>query len=778
MPTNVVAAVLSQSRRRGPRRGRGRRSSPASSTAAWCLHEPPPHDRSAAVGHSTCASTATRSSSNGTKRPVDVGRRRGPAARHRTHRRRPHERARPERHARCHDRADAIDRPDAALRRRRLRRRPAPARPRSSARSAGRTTRSSGQLQLALVHRRGRVGRGDAGGVRHDGRVGVRPLLVRSSAGVVPGAEAPLRRHEVVARGEPRDRRRGRGRGRHRRSARGRARQRRRGLHRPVRRRAGSRLRADPRRHRRHVRARPAPVPAAHRRRTERPTGRPASTAGASPTDPTSRRGANGDVETMEVARDRPRGSTAEPSRSTTSGRGPGRGSAATCRRARRPIRSGTLRPTVTDEEELAEVDDGPRSCSGSSSTPAWPASASRASTAVWGSRRRTSRRCARSSSGFDYPFRLQAPTFSPCAAVLLEFGTDEQKLRHLPAILKGEELWMQLLSEPSGGSDVAGGADDRGARRRRVDPQRLEGLDDRRLVLRLGAVPGPDELGRAEAPRADGVHLPAAPARHRDPPHRDAQRLQGLLPGVHHRRARARHRPHRRRRRGLDDRHPLDVPRADAAQLAVRHVRDGQRRQRSTRACTTSTSPATAAASTTRCAATCWARRYMLELVGEALQHADRRGHRDGHDVRPVGVDRPAVRRVVDDPRARRSPSSSPARPATAWDDDDGAAAEIGNDYLMRQVSTHRRRHDRDGPQRHQRARARHAPRAVARPRHRRSATSPKARRPSSDERTRVSPGHLSVHTVRSSRASSWVAPTRKSPDGSGGIDPRSGGS
>ncbi len=43
-----------------------------------------------------------------------------------------------------------------------------------------------------------------------------------------------------------------------------------------------------------------------------------------------------------------------------------------------------------------------------------------------------------------------------PCAAVLLEFGTEEQKQRHLPAILKGEEIWMQFLSEPSGGSDVA----------------------------------------------------------------------------------------------------------------------------------------------------------------------------------------------------------------------------------------------------------------------------------------------------------------------------------
>ena len=58
---------------------------------------------------------------------------------------------------------------------------------------------------------------------------------------------------------------------------------------------------------------------------------------------------------------------------------------------------------------------------------------------------------------GYEYPARMQVPTLSPCATVLLEFGTEEQKLRHIPAILKGEELWMQFLSEPSGGSDVAG---------------------------------------------------------------------------------------------------------------------------------------------------------------------------------------------------------------------------------------------------------------------------------------------------------------------------------
>jgi alkylation response protein AidB-like acyl-CoA dehydrogenase len=59
--------------------------------------------------------------------------------------------------------------------------------------------------------------------------------------------------------------------------------------------------------------------------------------------------------------------------------------------------------------------------------------------------------------ASYEYPMRLQVPTFEPCMGVLLEFGTEEQKLRHIPPMLRGDEVWVQLLSEPSGGSDLAG---------------------------------------------------------------------------------------------------------------------------------------------------------------------------------------------------------------------------------------------------------------------------------------------------------------------------------
>jgi alkylation response protein AidB-like acyl-CoA dehydrogenase len=58
-------------------------------------------------------------------------------------------------------------------------------------------------------------------------------------------------------------------------------------------------------------------------------------------------------------------------------------------------------------------------------------------------------------SAGYEIP-QLLAVTLGIIGPTLLDFGTDEQKRRHLPPMIRGEELWVQFMSEPSGGSDLA----------------------------------------------------------------------------------------------------------------------------------------------------------------------------------------------------------------------------------------------------------------------------------------------------------------------------------
>ncbi|MDP7542971.1 MAG: acyl-CoA dehydrogenase family protein, partial [Acidimicrobiales bacterium] len=39
----------------------------------------------------------------------------------------------------------------------------------------------------------------------------------------------------------------------------------------------------------------------------------------------------------------------------------------------------------------------------------------------------------------------------------LMALGTEEQKVRYLPPMLRADETWCQLFSEPGAGSDLAG---------------------------------------------------------------------------------------------------------------------------------------------------------------------------------------------------------------------------------------------------------------------------------------------------------------------------------
>jgi alkylation response protein AidB-like acyl-CoA dehydrogenase len=57
----------------------------------------------------------------------------------------------------------------------------------------------------------------------------------------------------------------------------------------------------------------------------------------------------------------------------------------------------------------------------------------------------------------YEMPIILNVPTFAICAATILDTGSEEQKRQHVGAAIRGDEVLVQLLSEPSGGSDLAG---------------------------------------------------------------------------------------------------------------------------------------------------------------------------------------------------------------------------------------------------------------------------------------------------------------------------------
>ena len=51
---------------------------------------------------------------------------------------------------------------------------------------------------------------------------------------------------------------------------------------------------------------------------------------------------------------------------------------------------------------------------------------------------------------------RLNPLGLNLCAPALFAHGTDAQRLRFLPPIVRNEERWCQLFSEPGAGSDLA----------------------------------------------------------------------------------------------------------------------------------------------------------------------------------------------------------------------------------------------------------------------------------------------------------------------------------
>jgi alkylation response protein AidB-like acyl-CoA dehydrogenase len=76
-----------------------------------------------------------------------------------------------------------------------------------------------------------------------------------------------------------------------------------------------------------------------------------------------------------------------------------------------------------------------------------------------WGGQGLTSRHqqiWREESAGYPLPTRPIAISHGMCLPVLNQFGTDEQKQTHMKCMIRGDDIFCQLFSEPNAGSDVA----------------------------------------------------------------------------------------------------------------------------------------------------------------------------------------------------------------------------------------------------------------------------------------------------------------------------------
>ena len=295
--------------------------------------------------------------------------------------------------------------------------------------------------------------------------------------------------------------------------------------------------------------------------------------------------------------------------------------------------------------------------------------------------------RSTRSCAGYEFPTRSRRRRSRRASRCCSTSAPRSRSAGTSRAILKGEEIWMQFLSEPSGGSDVAGALT---TAVRDGDEWVLNGSK----VWTTGAWWSDWALCLArtnwDVPKHRGLTVFMLPIRQ---PGIEVHRIEmlngieGVLPGVPDRRPRARLRPRRRGRRRLDRRHPVDVPRAHALQLAARHH---ARRRRSAAA---PAAPSMLAVAARRrparrpAPATSSARPTCSSSSATRSSGRVGAGHRDRHDVRPgrrpsAGCSSGCGGRVgttiafeLAGAPARRGPTTTASWPS------------VGNDFLMRQV-------------------------------------------------------------------------------------------
>ena len=105
----------------------------------------------------------------------------------------------------------------------------------------------------------------------------------------------------------------------------------------------------------------------------------------------------------------------------------------------------------------------------------------------------------AEEQSRYGVSTKMLAVALEMLPPVLFAYGTHEQRVTHLPRVVRGEESWCQLLSEPNAGSDLASVTTFAEAGRRWMVGVGPEGVDIGCRQQRLRAPRRPD---RPRAPR------------------------------------------------------------------------------------------------------------------------------------------------------------------------------------------------------------------------------------------------------------------------------------
>ena len=160
-------------------------------------------------------------------------------------------------------------------------------------------------------------------------------------------------------------------------------------------------------------------------------------------------------------------------------------------------------------------------------------------------------------------PLHLNVPNFSILGATLVDYGTDEQKSKYLPLLLQGKHQWVQFLSEPTGGSDLAGCVT-------RADRDGDEWVLSGSKIWSTAAMSATHAMCLArtdwDAPKHRGLTMfidEDPPARRAGRPDQAGERVARVLPGVLRRRPAPTRFGRRRRERRLDGGADAARPRA-----------------------------------------------------------------------------------------------------------------------------------------------------------------------------------------------------------------------